>query len=214
MTLDILTAASVNGMITGGRGQVSTDLISRLRTPPEVLEAKRSIRRRYDAVMVGTGTVLVNNPTLTSHAMPDRPATRVTLDPAGKIPPHYRFLDGSARTLVGVSAATPVAYLDLLAERRIEAVPAGEERVDLALFLRALAGRGIDNLVVEGGGILNRSLLALGLVDHLHLLLLPAVLDAGSVNLFEGGAGSLARLRLESCEPLGDYVLLRYAVAA
>ena len=86
---------------------------------------------------------------------------------------------------------------------------AGESRVDLRRFLDALGERGISEVVVEGGGTLNRALLSAGLVDRLYLMVIPAVLDAGSVNLFEGG-GEIARFRLEEVERVGDFLMLRY----
>jgi len=209
MTLSILTAASLNGVITPARGASGESLVPVLGVPREVLEWKWEVRRQHDAVFVGTGTVLVDDPGLTSHALPGRPAVRVTIDPAGRIPRSARFFDGSARTLVGVSGTTSRDYLDFLAERGVEAVAAGESRIDLRRFVAALAERGLATVAVEGGGTLNRGLLAEGLVDRLYLILIPAVLDAGSVNLFEG-AGGLAQYRLEECERIGDYVMLTY----
>jgi riboflavin-specific deaminase-like protein len=205
MTLSISTAASLNGVITPARGESSRGLISVLGVPPEVLEWQLEIRRRHDAVLVGTRTVLVDDPSLTSHG---RPAVRATVDPSGRIPRSSRFFDGSARTLVGVSGTTPREYLDFLAERSVETIAAGEDRIDLRRFLAALAERGLANVVAEGGGTLNRALLDAGLVDRLHLVLIPIVLDAGSVNLFEGPG--FTRFRLESSERLGDYLLLSY----
>jgi diaminohydroxyphosphoribosylaminopyrimidine deaminase/5-amino-6-(5-phosphoribosylamino)uracil reductase len=182
--------------------------------PPAVFARKGEIRRRYGAVLVGTETVLVNDPTLTSHAIPGFPCVRATVDPAGRIPPGARFFDGSARTLVGITGATPERYQDLLAGRGVEAVPAGEGgQVDLDLFLAGLAARGVASVVCEGGGTLNRALLESGLIDRLHLLLIPAVLAASSINLFEGGTtNELTELRLEAAEPIDNFVYLRYQV--
>jgi riboflavin-specific deaminase-like protein len=209
--LDIITAISVNGFITEGRGRCSHDLIPLLDTPREILEHKWEIRRRYGAGLVGTNTVLDNDPTLTSHAVPGCDAVRVTVDANGRIPRGARFFDGSARTLIGVSARTPADYLRFLADRGVEAVPAGEERIDPAALLAGLAERGIASVLCEGGGLLNRSLLAAGLVGRMFLLVIPLVLEATSVNLFEGG-GPPARLRLDGCERQGEYVWLEYAV--
>jgi diaminohydroxyphosphoribosylaminopyrimidine deaminase/5-amino-6-(5-phosphoribosylamino)uracil reductase len=210
MSVTIFTAVSLNGMITPAQGATGESLIPWLGLPPEVLEWKREARRRHDVVVVGTGTALTDDPTLTSHALPDHPAVRATLDAKGRIPRHARLFDGSARTLVGVSGLTPKDYLDFLADRGVEAVPAGEgERLDLRRFLAGLAERGLPEVLVDGGGTLNRALLSAGLVDRLQLLVFPAVLDAGSVNLF-AGSGDPARFHLEGVERLGDYLLLRY----
>jgi 2,5-diamino-6-(ribosylamino)-4(3H)-pyrimidinone 5'-phosphate reductase len=210
VTFDLLTAGAVNGALAAAPGGVSTAMVALLDTPPAVLERMYAVRRRYDAVAVGTGTVLVDDPTLTSHAVAGGAApVRVTLDRSGRIPRHARIFDGSARTLVGVAASTPPGYLDFLAARGVEAVTAGDDRIDLAAFGAALADRGLRRVVVEGGGRLNRELLRLGLVDRIHLTLLPAALDATAVNLF-AGPGEPVRLRLLSCDRLDDYLFLVY----
>jgi riboflavin-specific deaminase-like protein len=224
VTFDLLTACAVNGALAPSPGGVSTAMVALLDTPPAVRERMYAVRRRYDAVAVGTGTVLTDDPTLTSHlpralfgasgasgAAGGGSAVRVTLDRTGRIPPQARIFDGSARTLVGVVAQTPRAYLDFLAVRGVEAVPCGEDRIDLAAFAAALAGRGLRRVVVEGGGKLNRELLRLGLVDRIHLTLLPAALDSHAANLFDG-TGPPVRLSLLSCDRLGDYVFLEYQV--
>jgi len=209
MTLTISTSVSLNGMITPARGATGESVIPFLDVPPGVIEWKREARRRHGVVLVGTGTVLVDDPTLASHATPGHPAVRATLDAAGKIPRRACFFDGTARTLVGVTAETPRESLDFLAERGVETVFAGEERVDLRRFLAGLAEKGLPDVLVEGGGTLNRALLAAGLVDRLWLIVFPAVLDAGSVNLFEG-SGDWARFRLEGVERVGDFLRARY----
>jgi riboflavin-specific deaminase-like protein len=208
--VDLLSAASINGIVTVGRGRSSYDLVPALEPPRELWEAKSAIRRRHGAVLIGTNTVLTNDPTMASHAMPGHEVVRATLDRTGRIPPHFRFLDGSVRTLIGVTGATPPSYLRLLEERGVEAVPCGEEKPDLRRFLEGLQAKGIESVVCEGGGTLSRALLEEGLVERIHLMLLPVVLDAGSVNLFEG-PGPPVPLRLEEVERIGDYLVLRYA---
>jgi riboflavin-specific deaminase-like protein len=213
MRLDILTACSINGVLSPARGLTALGLIESLGVPPEVIELERGLRRRYDAVLAGPNTVLLDNPSLTSHGEPGFGCVRATLDPAGKIPPGYRFLDGAVRTIIGVSKATPQDYLQLLAERGVEAITCGEARVDLGRFFAALAARGLERVLVEGGGRLNRALLDQQLVEQIHLLLMPVVLDSGAVNVFAGQPDPLRKLRLADCTRCGDYLLLRYEVA-
>ena len=127
----------------------------------------------------------------------------------GPHPGGARFFDGSARTLIGVCARTPASTCAPRGARRRGG--RREERIDPAAFLAGLAERGVESVLCEGGGLLNRSLLAAGLVGRMFLLVFPLVLEATSVNLFEGG-GPPARLRLDGCERQGEYVWLEYAV--
>ncbi len=182
LLVNLLTAASVNGIITPGRGRSSYDLLDVFSPPPELWEAKSEIRRRHQAVLVGSGTVLTNDPTMSSHAAPGYGVVRATIESGGRIPPGFRFFDGSVRTLVGITEATPDVYRKHLEARGVEAVPCGDGRPDLELFLAGLEERGLRSVVCEGGGILNRALLDAGLVRKVHLLLLPVVMDGGSVN--------------------------------
>lgn len=213
MRVDLLSANSVNGLVTMGRGRSSYDLLEHMPPlPPEFWEVKREIRRRHDAVLVGTNTVLTNDPTMASHGREDHQVVRVTLDRTGRIPRHFRFFDGSVRTLIGVTGATPPDYLRFLEERGVEAVPCGEDQTDLRLFLEGLEAKGIRSVVCEGGGILNRALLDQGLVGEIHVLLLPVILDGTSVNFFEG-PGLPVNLKLEAVERVWDAVVLRYSVS-
>ncbi|HVT58163.1 MAG TPA: dihydrofolate reductase family protein [Thermoanaerobaculia bacterium] len=212
MTVDLLT-------VSWGRRQSGPappalsglGLIESLAVPPQVLEFGRTLRRAYDAVLAGPNTVLLDNPALTSHAAPGQPCVRVTLDPAGKIPRHYRFLDGSARTVIGISRSTPAAYLGLLADRGIETVSGGDARVDLRQFLAALGRRGLRSLLVEGGGRLNWALLDGGLVRRVHLLIGPQAQQGGAVRAAE--SAPFGGLRLVDRVDLGGYSLLRYEIS-
>jgi riboflavin-specific deaminase-like protein len=212
MRVDLLSAVSVNGLVTMGRGRSSYDLLDHLPPiPPEFWAVKAEIRRRHDAVLIGTNTVLTNDPTMASHGSAEHKVVRATLDRTGRIPRHFRFFDGSVRTLIGVSGTTPPDYLRFLEERGVEAVRCGEDQTDLRLFLEGLEAKGIRSVVCEGGGILGRALLDQGLLREINVLLLPVILDGGSVNLFEG-PGMPVNLKLEGVERVWEAVVLRYSL--
>ena len=171
MTFDLLTAVAVNGALAPAPGAVSTEILAILGTSLAVRERVNAVRRRYDAVAVGTGTVLIDDPTLTSHVVAGGAApVRVTLDRSGRIPRHARIFDGSARTLVGVAASTPPDYLDFLAARGVEAVTAGDDRIDLAAFAAALDATAV-NLFAGPGEPVRLTLLGCDrLGDYLFLV--------------------------------------------
>jgi riboflavin biosynthesis pyrimidine reductase len=213
MSVDILTASSINGILAPTRDAGRPGLLDALSPPVAILERLRAVRRSFDAICVGPNIIAVDNPTLASHARPGHSCVRVTLDPEGKIPRDRHFFDGTVRSIVAVTERTPDDYLGFLAERAVETVLCGDKRADLATLLASLSGLGLARLLVEGGGRFNRALLDLGVVDRLHLVLLPLVMDSTAGNFFEGSAPVPDQLRLENVERIEDYLLLRYAVA-
>jgi riboflavin-specific deaminase-like protein len=171
------------------------------------------LRDGADAILVGPNTVLLDNPALDGATASGRRPVRVTLDPSAQIPPHYRFLDGSIRTLIGVSEATPRSYVRLLEERGIEPLYCGTARVDLKLFLERLAQRGLRNVLVEGGGRLNRALLDQGLVDRIHLMLFPLHAGGDGEGAPPPGRQAIGRLTRTHQDRRTGFVLLRYEPA-
>jgi riboflavin biosynthesis pyrimidine reductase len=126
---------------------------------------------------------------------------------------------GEWDVLVLVARATPAAYLAHLRTRRICYLVAGDDRVDLPVALRRMRDRlGVSCVLSTAGGGLNGALLRAGLVDEIHLLVLPAVIGGlGTPTLFDGaelGDHDLpTRLRLLSSHTETDGMLwLRYQV--
>jgi len=121
--------------------------------------------------------------------------------------------------LVLVARATPAAYLAYLRRERIPYLVAGQERVDLAEALaRMRETLGVTCVVAEGGGGLNGALLRAGLVDEIHLVVLPAVVGGRETpSIFDGSdlldGETPTKLRLLSAKAEDDGLLwLRYEV--
>jgi riboflavin-specific deaminase-like protein len=99
---------------------------------------------------------------------------------------------------------------------RAEVWKIGRGRVDLAELLRRLRRRGVERLLVEGGGELNWGFVAADLLDELYVTVAPSLLGGSlAPTLLEGEGLRMAarrRLRLVSCEPRGDEVYLRWAI--
>lgn len=151
------------------------------------------VRNRVDAVMVGIGTVLADNPLLTTRLpMGGRDAIRVVVDSQLRIPIDAKILhlESTAKTII---ATTELASRDkLLSLNKNPAVevlvlPLVDNRVDLNGLLKALGQRNIQSLLVEGGAILNQSLFEQRLIDRVMLYLAPTLLggDDGK-GLFAG----------------------------
>jgi 2,5-diamino-6-(ribosylamino)-4(3H)-pyrimidinone 5'-phosphate reductase len=210
-------ATSVDGKLsTRERRQVAI-------SGPEDFARVDRLRADSDAVMVGVGTVLADDPSLglddpdlrarrrADGAAPE-PA-RVVADSRARTPPEADVLAGEVGTHLLVAESAPEDRLADLRAAGADPVVAGTDRVDLAAALSALEGRGVDRLLVEGGGELIFSLFAAELVDELSVFVGSVVIggrEAPTLADGEGFLGEFPRLDLSSVERLDDGVLLSY----
>ncbi|MEV6211051.1 dihydrofolate reductase family protein [Kitasatospora sp. NPDC051914] len=180
-------------------------------------------RAGCDALLVGGNTLrrdnprlLVNSPERRAQRVADgRPAfpLKVTLTAGGDLSPGLNFWHtGGAKVAYTTDAAAPAlrASLDGLAE-----VVGLGEAVGLGAVLDDLGARGVERLMVEGGGSVHTQFLAEGLADELQLALAPLLVGQPAAPRFLGPAaypgGPARRMRLLEARTVGDVVLLRYA---
>ncbi len=180
----------------------------------EAREHVRELRARYDAVMVGAGTVRVDDPQLSVRPPRARrkPYVRVVVCERDPVPLEravFAELDGYARTIVLAPAGRRAAFTALEAVADLVYVgPPDALELDLALALEALKGRGIASVLCEGGPTLAGRLLERDLIDRADWLVAPALLGGPDAvpALVRGGGGR--QPRFDRVETLGADVLL------
>jgi diaminohydroxyphosphoribosylaminopyrimidine deaminase/5-amino-6-(5-phosphoribosylamino)uracil reductase len=150
-------------------------------TGAEVRTKVHELRSRMDAVAVGIGTVVADDPRLTVREAPGPSPVRVVFDTklrlpsSGKLAATAREIPTWVITSVEASAAVEQALIDQ-GVQVIRVASSAEGRIDVTVALRSLAQRGVVMLMVEGGAELAGSLLAARLADELHAFIAPLLL--------------------------------------
>lgn len=193
-------------------------------TGAEARQHAHHLRDRLDAVLVGVGTVLADDPRLTVRGVPGgRDPVRVVVDSRLRTPPTARVLpagsDSEARTIIATTEAASRAREARLRDAGAEIWRLGKRtRVDLQALARRLAESDIDAALVEGGADVHAAMIAADLADELMLYVAPLAFggrgDRAGVPWIGGpGCDSLADAErfVFAGEPrrLGDDVVLR-----
>lgn len=185
-------------------------------TGPDALAAVHQLRAESDAIGVGIGTALADDPML-----------NVRLAPAPRVAPRRVIFDRRARLPLGSQLVRSAGELPLTvvtdgSQPRREADLASQG-VDILVAplvadaFRALRQRGVRHLLVEGGSVIASDLLDAGLVHHLIIFQAPVILGTGAVPAFAAypsqGAAVAPRLRVLERRVYGDDLMTRYAVS-
>lgn len=150
---------------------------------PESLRLAHQLRASHDAVLVGAGTVIADNPRLTTRLVEGRSPLRVIADSRLRIPLDANVVgDGAAPTLiVATEQALPARRRQVeLAGADVATVRADDQgRVDLHALVQELASRGVESLLVEGGAGIITGMLRQRLADRVVVCIAPLILGQG-----------------------------------
>ena len=176
-----------------------------------------ALRAACDAVLVGAGTAVRDDPELTVRLVSGASPTRVVLDSTLRVPRSAKVLGPDAATIVVTTEHSDPERQEEL--RRlgvgVEVVPADDGRVDLATALARLRELGMETVLVEGGAGVITGLLAGGLVDRVIVAVAPIVLGTGTEAVAQLDVVQVAdgiRLTNRSIVPVGDDLILAWDV--
>lgn len=189
-------AITLDGRIASSTGE------ARWITGPAARELSHRLRDQHDAIVVGVGTVLADDPELTTRIPGGRDAVPVVLDSSLRTPPGAAVL---RRGTALVYCATEAPERGLPGATLIR-VPSGPSGVDLQSVLRDLAARGLHRVLVDGGAHVHRSFIDAGCADRLELFVNARVL-AGGPGFLAGPGYALAQapsFRIDLVERVGD----------
>lgn len=156
------------------------------------------LRNTYDAVVVGVGTVLADNPRLTVRGLRDasRNPVRVIIDSYLRTPLDAKVLSEPGKVIIATTKGVPLQRIEEFEDRGVEILAVGEysNRVDLLVLAQELIKRDITSLLLECGGSLSASFLESGLVDKVLCFIAPKIIGGeGAITPVEGRGIRLMR---------------------
>ncbi len=183
-----LRSSRTNGCIAVG--QIGQSLDGRIATPTghshyingsAGLDHLHRLRALVDAVVVGIGTAIADDPQLTVRRVTGPNPARVVLDPGGRLPAGAKLLaDDGVRRLVVTAEETRPSFPSGV---EIIALPRTGGQISPAEILTALAERGLRRVLIEGGADTVSRFLAAGCLDRLHVVVAPIILGSGRTGI-------------------------------
>jgi diaminohydroxyphosphoribosylaminopyrimidine deaminase/5-amino-6-(5-phosphoribosylamino)uracil reductase len=144
---------------------------------PEALAHLHRLRALVDAVVIGIGTALADNPQLTVRRVAGPQPARVVIDARGRLPSGAKLLaaDGARRLVLAGPGAKPPLPSDI----EVVALPRADGEIAPSAILAALAERGFRRVLIEGGANTISRFLAAKCLDRLHVMVAPIILGSG-----------------------------------
>ena len=178
-----LRAGTVDEMVV--IGQIGQSLDGRIATAtghskyingPAGLDHLHRLRSLVDAVVIGVGTAVADDPQLTVRRVAGPHPARIVIDPNGRLPPSAKVFtkDGVRRLAVTAEGTT----CSLASEVEVVALPAVGGHIAPPAILAALAERGLRRILIEGGADTVSGFLTAGCLDRLHVVVAPIILGA------------------------------------
>jgi len=182
------SAMSLDGKIAAHTGH------SQWITGSEARECVHQLRDCYDAILVGIGTVLADNPSLTTRLPGEagKNPIRIIVDSMARTPLDAHVIrDGLAPTIIAVTPDARQDKIDALRTLGVEVlvIERNQAGVDVRQLLTLLAKRDITSIFIEGGGSINASFLEENLVDKVHWFIAPKIIGGSHAPGPIGGKG-------------------------
>lgn len=153
------------------------------------------IRHRVSGIMVGVGTILSDNPKLTTrlHNKEGKDPTRIIVDTTARIPLDSNVLNNNskAKTIIATTERANTEKLKAIKEKGAEIIitPLKGNKVDLSFLMKSLGESGIDSVLMEGGSTLNYSALEEGIIDKVISFIAPKIIGGNESKTPVGGEG-------------------------
>jgi riboflavin-specific deaminase-like protein len=174
--IDDLVVVGQIGQSLDGRVATATGHSHYINGPAGLAHLHR-LRALVDAVVIGVGTALADDPQLTVRRVTGPQPARIVIDPGGRLPAGARLFarDGVRRLVIAGAGSRPPLPRDI----EVIGLPRNDGVIAPADILRALAEHGFRRLLIEGGADTVSRFLAAGCLDRLHVIVAPIILGSG-----------------------------------
>jgi 2,5-diamino-6-(ribosylamino)-4(3H)-pyrimidinone 5'-phosphate reductase len=211
--VELISEMTVDGKLTLKRGLSSKIIMGLMDEESQrFLHKKRS---EFDAIMVGSNTIKIDNSILTNRLVPGKTPIRVVPCGDASIPPGSNVLNRDAPTIVYVARGADPKKVKAIRETGAEVVACGDGRVDIGGMMESLSGRGIGRLMVEGGPTLIWQLIDRRMIDHITLIQIPYIIGGDSTPSLVGGPGvdsidEVVRVEMTAYYKVGNHLITEY----
>ena len=171
-----------------------------------------SLRSDCDAIIVGIGTVLEDNPSLTINTKyaSGKDPIRIVLDTNCRTPEDAKVLDGKSKTIIAIGNKSKENKLP-----NAELLRCGNKEINLEKLIGKMGERGIQKIIVEGGETVLWSFLKNNLFDELNIFVSNVIIGGSNTPTIAGGEGfiddsKLLELKLDNIEKIGNGFLVKY----
>src|SRR5208337_4047418 len=153
------------------------------------LKTLHRLRSRNDAIMIGIGTLLQDDPRLTVRLVEGRSPIRVIVDSSARTPPTSRIFKKGPTIIVAVTKSAPSKRVEALKRAGARILRAGNNQINLLTLLTQLYRLGIKRILLEGGGNMNWSMISNGLVDYITVTVAPMIIGGSHATTLVEGDG-------------------------
>jgi diaminohydroxyphosphoribosylaminopyrimidine deaminase/5-amino-6-(5-phosphoribosylamino)uracil reductase len=204
------TAMTLDGKIATYSGK------SKWITSEESRNRVHQIRNEVDAILVGIGTVIKDDPSLTTRIPDGRDAIRIILDSHAKIPLNAKVLNlkSHAKTIVAVTSSAPEDKISQIKQKaEVIIIPEKDGRVNIYELMKKLGEMEITSVMIEGGAEVNASALKASVIDKVMFFIAPKILGGKDALSPIGGIGvddpsEAIKLKDISIEQVGEDILI------
>jgi 2,5-diamino-6-(ribosylamino)-4(3H)-pyrimidinone 5'-phosphate reductase len=212
----MMSEITADGKLTLRKGLSSKILMKYMSHETELLLHRT--RAEYDAIMVGSNTIKIDNSFLTVRYVEGESPLRVIPNSRADISLDANVLGPDAPTVVAVAETAPAGRVDAIRKKGASVVTAGKDHVDLPLLMKILCSEfGVRKLMIEGGPTLNWHMLHHRLVDEIRLIHMPFIVGGADTPSLVGGMHieseeEMIRLSLKAHYMCGSNLVTEYNV--